>query len=525
MKFLTVEQMHAADQAAVNECDIPEQILMERAGVALARFIERVARLRGTQRVILVAGHGNNGGDVCVAARCLHRNGFNVYVIMTCVPATMKGAARAAWDEMQSDSVPFEVAASEDGWQESQTLRSGALLNNGIVVDGVLGTGCRGAPRGVAAAAIKWINSTHPFCLVVAADLPSGMNGDSGDAEGEVVLADATVTFAAPKQGFCNVSAMALLGHLLVADIGIPDAIAFEDHAQSKCQLIAHPELLRSYHRRGWLSHKGSYGHVCVIGGIETYPNAPVLSAMGALRSGTGMVTLRSCCANSGCALSRIPEAIIDPLSLDGFLLADDQQRAKLCALDAYTVMVVGPGLGRSESAAALIRYLTDHFKGMLVVDADALHLLAELVRDGYRVRDDCALIITPHPGEAARMLNCAVKDVQNGRVAAVRELARKYNAIAVLKGAGTLVCDGASRPWLNLTGNPGMATAGAGDVLAGVIGGLLAQGLEPLTAATMGVWAHGTAGDLAAFKGSQSSLIAGDLVDMLALVWQGVER
>ena len=370
--------MRAADQAAVSECNIPEQVLMNRAGVALARFVERVARLRGIHRIILVAGHGNNGGDACVAARCLHNDGFNVHVIMTCIPSTLEGAAHSAWDDMQNNGIPFEVAASEESWTESFQLRAGSLLNYGIVVDGVLGTGCKGAPRGVAAEAIKWINSTRSYSLVVAADLPSGMNGDTGEAEGDVVKADVTVSFAAPKQGFCNKSAMPLLGHLIVSDIGIPDEIAFKHVAQSKYQLIARPELTRSYHERPWTSNKGLFGHVCVIGGIDTYPNAPVLSVAGALCSGAGLVTLRSCCANCGCALSLIPEAIVNPLSLDDFFLADEGERSEICSLDSYDVVVAGPGLGRSDGAVALVRYLLENFKGPLVLDADALNVLSE---------------------------------------------------------------------------------------------------------------------------------------------------
>lgn len=525
MQFLTVDQMRAADQAAISECKIPEQVLMNRAGVALARFVERVAHLRGIHRVILIAGHGNNGGDACVAARCLHNDGFHVHVIMTCIPSTLEGAAHSAWDDMQSNGIPFEVAASEESWEQSFQIRSGSLLNYGIVVDGVLGTGCSGAPRGAAAKAIKWINSIRPYSLVVAADLPSGMNGDTGESEGDVVKADITVSFAAPKQGFSNKSAMPLLGHLMVSDIGIPDEIAFKHIAQSKYQLIARPELVRSYHERSWISNKGTYGHVCVIGGINTYPNAPVLSAAAALRSGTGLVTLRSCCANSGCALSCIPEVVINPISLDDFFLAEEVPKAEICSLDSFNVVVAGPGLGRSEGATALVRYLIENFRGLLVLDADALNVLSEICKDGYKVRDDCSLFITPHPGEAARLLHCDVKDVQEDRIAAVKELALQYNAVAVLKGAGTLVSDGDSLPWLNLTGNPGMATAGTGDVLAGIIGGLLAQGLDHMLAVTMGVWVHGTAGDLAWIKGCQTSLTAGDIVSMLPSVYQNIER
>jgi len=517
--------MRAADKAAVNECGIPGQVLMHRAGVALARFVKRAALLRGIRRIILVAGHGNNGGDACVAARCLHNDGFNVHVIMTCIPSTIKGDAHAAWDDMQSSGVTFEVASLEENWQKNFQLRSGSLLNYGIVVDGVLGTGCTGAPQGVAAEAIRWINSVRPYSLVVSADLPSGMNGDTGKAEGDVVKADITVTFAAPKQGFCNKEAMPLLGHLVVSDIGIPDEITFKDVADTEYQLIARPEIMRTYRERAWTSNKGSFGHVCVIGGAETYPNAPVLCAAGALKSGAGLVTLRSCCANRGCALSLIPEAIVNPIVLDDFFLADNKQRAELCKLDTYSVIVAGPGLGRSEGAAAIVRFLIENFKGRLVLDADALNILAELCSGGYKIRDDRHIVITPHPGEAARLLGCEVQDVQQDRNRAVKELAQKFKAITVLKGAGTLVSDGESLSWLNLTGNPGMATGGTGDVLAGVIGGLLAQGLDDMFAVTMGVWVHGSSGDMAWMCGSQTSLTASDVINILWSVYQNIER
>lgn len=517
--------MRSADQAAINECEIPEEVLMHRAGVALARLVKRVARLRSIRRIVLIAGHGNNGGDACVAARCLHNDGYNVHVIITCIPSKIQGAAHAAWDDMQSQSVPFEVIASEEGWHKNFELQSGSLMNYGIVVDGVLGTGCTGAPRGVAAEAIKWINSTRPYSLVVSADLPSGMNGDTGNAEGDVVKADVTVTFAAPKQGFCNSSAMPLLGHLIVSDIGIPFDIAFKHVAKTKYQLISRPEMVKGYHERQWVANKGAYGHLCVIGGVDQYPNAPVLCSFGALRSGAGLVTLRSCCSNCGCAFSLIPEAIVRSLSLDDFYLADSDQRKNLCALTKYNVVVAGTGLGRSEGAKALVRFLLENFEGKLVLDADALNVLAELAADDYKVREDVDLFITPHPGEAARLLQCTVQEVQDDRVAAVKRLADQYNAIAVLKGAATLVSDGSPLPWLNLTGNPGMASGGTGDVLAGVLGGLLAQGLDDILAATMGVWVHGTAGDLAWMRGSQTSLTARDIIEMLPGVYQNIER
>ncbi|MFA7172083.1 MAG: NAD(P)H-hydrate dehydratase [Kiritimatiellia bacterium] len=524
MKFLTVDQMRAADGAAVSECNIPEQVLMNRAGAALAHCVGRVACLRDVNCVTLIAGRGNNGGDAFVAARYLHQAGFNAHVIMTCTPASLKGAARIAWDEMQIQGLSFEVLATIESWQTHPDRQSGSLLNHGIVVDGVLGTGCAGEPRPVAAAAIDWINCARAHALVIAVDLPSGMNGDTGGAAGAVVKADITVTFAAPKKGFCNPTAMALLGDLMVADIGIPDAIAFRSDAGCNVGLITRPELHAAFHRREWDAHKGSCGHLCVVGGAEPYPNAPVLSAAGALRSGAGLVTLWGSAPATG-ALALIPEAIFRTITLDDFYRIELPQRLQEYSLSQFDVMVVGPGLTRSAGARAMVRHVLENFKGWLVLDADGLNILAELSNNGYQLADDLALVITPHPGEAARLLGCSAQEVQGDRNAAVKSLAARYNAVAVLKGAGTLVCDSQSIPWLNLTGNPGMATAGMGDVLAGMIGGLLAQGLDATLAVTMAVWAHGTAGDMAAIDGSQTSLTAMDLLHRLPDVFQDIER
>lgn len=524
MKFLTVDQMRAADQAATDECAISEQILMNRAGAALAHCVQQVARLRGVNRVTLVAGHGNNGGDAFVAARYLHQAGLNIQVIMTRIPSMLTGAAHIAWDEMQRQSVPFEVFATAESWQTHPDLQPGSFLNHGIVVDAVLGTGCTGEPRAVAAVAIDWINCARAHALVVAVDLPSGMNGDTGVAAGAVVKADLTVTFAAPKKGFCNPCAMALLGGVVVADIGIPEATAFKADAGVELQLIARSELARAYRGRAWDAHKGSFGHLCVIGGAECYPNAPVLACLGALRTGAGLVSLWGC-GSAHHALSLIPEAIFREINLEDLYLSELPQRLKDYNLSQFNVLVVGPGLGQSVGSQALVRYVVENFKGWIVLDADGLNALAELNKGGYEVADNVSLVITPHPGEAARLLRCSVQEVQSDRPAAVKSLATRYNAIAVLKGAGTLVRDNQSTTWLNLTGNPGMATAGMGDVLAGMIGSLLAQGFNATLAVTLCVWAHGTAGDLAAIASSQTSLTATDLVRKLPDVFQNIER
>jgi hydroxyethylthiazole kinase-like uncharacterized protein yjeF len=225
MRFLTVAHMRAADQAAITEKKIPAMVLMNRAGTALARAVEKAATLRGVKNVVVIAGHGNNGGDACVAARCLYEDGFHVQVVMTCVPASLKGSAREAWDGMRTQGVPYVVLAAAESWIEDMDVFSGALLRNGVIVDGVLGTGCKGKPQGAAEKAIQWMNRMRSYAFVVSADLPSGMNGDTGESEGALVRADVTVTFARPKCCFLNQAQSACVGHLVVADIGIPDEI------------------------------------------------------------------------------------------------------------------------------------------------------------------------------------------------------------------------------------------------------------------------------------------------------------
>lgn len=252
MKFLTVDQMRAADKAAIAELKIPELVLMNRAGTALARVVETVAATRGSKRVLLIAGHGNNGGDACVAARCLFEDGYLVQVIMTCVPATLKGASREAWDGMRTAGVPYVVLASPESWEEDVDVFSGIVLRDGVIVDGVLGTGCKGAPTGSAERAICWMNAMRPHALIVSADLPSGMDGDTGEAAGPVVHADVTVTFARPKRCFLNARQAPTVGHLIVADIGIPDEICDRSVTEQTCHLIAKPELAAWLGTRSW---------------------------------------------------------------------------------------------------------------------------------------------------------------------------------------------------------------------------------------------------------------------------------
>ena len=525
MRFLTVEQMRTADQAAVAEKGIPEMVLMRRAGTALARVVEKVANLRGVKSVAVIAGHGNNGGDACVAARCLYEDGFPVQVLMTCEPASLKGAAREAWDEMRTKGVPYLVLAAADSWTEDGAVFSGTLLRHGIIVDGVLGTGCRGAPTGAAEQSILWMNRMRPHALVVSADLPSGMNGDTGEAAGAVIRADVTVTFARPKRCFLNQAQAERVGHLVVADIGIPDDICERHVADAPCQLIALPEVAHFFGARAWQAHKGDFGHLCVIGGAAGYCHAPVLVALGAVKSGVGLLTLAAPAQSGWAAAAHVPEAMVAVLETPQCDLSAEALIAWGRDLNGFDAIVAGPGLTQSERARGAVAHLLATYSGRLVLDADGLNALAVLRAGGWQPREGQRLVLTPHPGEAARLLGVTAQEIQGDRLSAVRKLADLYQAVTVLKGAGTLVCEPGGTPWLNLTGNPGMASGGMGDVLAGMVGALWAQGMGAVQAATAAVWAHGTAGDFAALAESQTSLSATSLAAQLGAVFQMIER
>ena len=502
MRFVSVAQMQAADRAAQQRPQTDGLALMLRAGTELARHVAAIARLKGTRRVLLLAGKGNNGGDAFVAAKALRLAGFLSEIWMVTYPDTLKGDALEAFSWMKNADIPYSVLPRPDDWN-SPEQRTGAISLDAILVDALLGTGCKGVPHGTVASAIRWINTQRDHSFILAADIPSGINGDTGTGDGEFVRADLTVTFARPKTGFSNPANASVFGEVTVADIGMPDEIA--DAATTTGfggigGFIAPPENLRKIPPRLWHANKGTFGKLCIRGGSERYPHAPILAALGATRSGVGLLSLSVPETSRVAASIHVPEAIV---------------YRELSDFSAFDAVVYGPGLGPPVPGN---RFQLKAKRA--VVDADGLNLLAQT--PGFRF-DDGSAILTPHPGEAARLLGCAVSEIQDNRTEAVRELADRYNAVAVLKGAGTLVCRPKREPWLNLTGNSGMATGGTGDVLAGLVGGLFAQGMDAFDAACLAVWAHGHAGNLVAWQDGPRAVTPLSLASALSLTKRGL--
>lgn len=510
MKWISVAGIREAETVAFAQRNLPSYTAMCRAGAAVARLAEGIARRAGLRRAIVLCGPGNNGGDGFVAARCLHEDGYDVEVRLTCVPAHLRGDARLAWKDMTAAGLLPRVLPSPEAWQDTPWADPAVSPRRAVIVDALLGIGAKGVPSGAVAAAIHWANGVAQACPRLSVDVPSGLDADAGVAPGEAVRADATITFSRPKVGFANPAARPCLGHLTVADIGIPNDL-LETYAvlpPDGTELIAAPEIRHVLRpERALDSHKRTYGHALIIGGSPRYPHAPVLAAQAAYRAGCGLVSLAvPDCARPAAAFWA-PEAIFAEETPGD--LAD------------FEAIAIGPGMGplAGERLALLRRLASDAQAPRTVVDADALTALAALRQAGW-APDGSALrlILTPHPGEAARLLGVTPKEVQGDRPAAARALAANYHAIAVLKGHNTLVAEPGGRLRVCMGGNPGMATAGTGDLLTGIIAGLLARGLGTEDAAVLGVYHHAMAGDAASYAHGEESLVATDLFETLRL-------
>lgn len=501
--MVTASLMRALDARAIGECGIPGAVLMENAGRAVfEHLLERFGPVRD-RRFHVLAGTGNNGGDGFVAARYLRLAGARVSLAVV-------GEA----ERISGDAATHYRLLTPLGLRSEPVAAAGS-----IKVDALLGTGATGPPRPEVAHAIRWMNAdTQP---TISVDIPSGVMADTGATPGDAVRAVATVTLGYPKVGMLLAPGSSCCGEIVVRDIGFPwDALDVE----APCTWIVAESILAGLRPRRRDDHKGAFGHVLIVGGSLGMSGAPVLAARAALRSGVGLVTVAAPDRTQAAVASRLDEAMTLALPEEVGGLAECAADAALSAARRAGSVCVGPGLGASDAARRAVGRIVRGLEAPVVLDADGLNALAD-EPDMLRVRSGDA-VLTPHPGEAGRLLGCSAADVQADRLGAARELAARFGAVVALKGAGTLVCDGrattegvgakAAPLAINSTGNPGMATGGSGDVLTGVIGALIAQGLDAFDAACLGVFVHGRAGDLAAARRGQVSMVAGDIVDAL---------
>ena len=504
--------MQACDRAAIEEYRIPGVVLMENAGLQVLDAIHEINGGAAPLSTAVVCGRGNNGGDGFVVARHLHNLGREAVVYLVGEPGALSGDARINHDIASALGVPIVQV----GENEAAGLGE-SLARFEYVVDALLGTGIKGPVRGAAAGVVAAMNESPT--PVIAIDLPSGLQADRGAVEGAAVHAVATVSLAALKVCHVLSPACECCGDVSVAEISLPAALL--EAADAELLLTEPRDVAGALPWRQADSHKGSFGRVLVVGGAPGTAGAAALAARGALRSGAGLVDV--VCPEGvyemiGAAAS---EALVHPLPAgeDGTLAASAADLADL--IEPATAVVLGPGLGSGAGAATLVRELVRSVPLPVVVDADGLNALAdglEAVAQSAGVR-----ILTPHPGEASRLLGCDTQHVQADRPAAARQLADRSGAIVVLKGHRSLIAAPGQVTVVNPTGNPGMATGGTGDVLAGAIGALIGQGLEPFRAAWVGAWLHGAAGDAAAAEVGEISMTAGDLAAALPAAFAAI--
>ena len=485
MKLVTDSQMRELDRLTI-ESGIPGAALMQIAGEGLADAIRRLAERHRLVDVpvLFTAGPGNNGGDAFVAATCLQEDGWPVECWIACPENRLKGDALGHFRAMKQSGVTIRFMDKTEAWREAAACGTDAE----IIVDGLLGTGVSGEVRGVIADAVEFLDRQADQALIVAIDVPSAM----------ALRADLTVTMGLPKVECVQPENMDSVGTLEVVDIGIPSGILETVEPETRMELIHPSELAALFPRRRRDAHKGSYGHLLCIGGSKGYSGAIAMAAKAGLCSGTGLVS------------AHVPESVHSLVAL----AAPEVMVHSNLPDSRWTAVLAGPGMGRTTTAREQVLHLLETCTVPLVLDADALTVLADDL-DALAAAC-CPLILTPHPGEFAALLGLKTEEVQDDRQGLAALAAARFGATIVLKGAGTLVASPDERMAINMTGNPGMATGGSGDVLAGIIAGLAAQGMAPFEAACAAVWLHGTAGDLAAAAKSQASLIATDLIDRL---------
>jgi NAD(P)H-hydrate epimerase len=509
--------MRDADRRAIEEAGVPGAALMDTAGTAVADAIRD--RYPAATRLTVLCGKGNNGGDGFVAARRLIDRAPEVYLLARC--QEVRGDASTHLRLYQEAGGTVCEVPDEAGWQ---VMREGAL-DCDVVVDAILGTGLREAPSGLPGRVIADVaQAAAEGVRVVAVDLPSGLSSDTGETPWEHLRAELTVTFAAPK--YCHVlpPACDAVGELRIVDIGIPPSLV----AGAGLWLLEKADAAAAWPPREPDAHKGRFGHVLVVAGSLGKSGAAVLAGLAALRAGAGLVTVATPAPILPMVAAARAELMTEPLPVaaDGGLTPEALEHALLLARDRDAV-VVGPGLGQAPGTRAFVQGLVARCPAALVIDADGLNAFGAV--DGApaaldRLRPGRPAVLTPHPGEAAPLLGGSARHVQARRLDAARELAAATGAMVVLKGRRSIVAAPDGLAAVNPTGNPGMATAGTGDVLSGITGALLARGCDAWTAATAATYAHGLAGDRAAERIGQEGMLAGDLLDALAEVLRGLE-
>ncbi|MFQ5656941.1 MAG: NAD(P)H-hydrate dehydratase, partial [Candidatus Methylomirabilales bacterium] len=509
------KEMRELDRRAEAEYGIPSLILMENAGAGAVREMERYFPRLNQSRVAVVCGKGNNGGDGLVVARHLANRGVRIQILLLAKKEEFKGDAATNLRIAEKSGVRLvDVGTGSDLRAHRE-----ALLTSDLIVDAILGTGLTGPARGISAEAIELVNTLER--PVVALDLPSGLGSDDGRVQEPCIRAHLTLTFALPKRSLLLFPAARYAGEIRVVDIGIPRVLLSDP--KLPVNLIGHNEVRAAFPPRDPDAHKGTYGHVLVLAGSPGKTGAAALCSLGALRIGAGLVTLAVPEGLHESMEAKLTEVMTVGLPETEERTVAFQARDDLLNLmEGKRVLALGPGLSTHPQTAQLVVELIRSAKVPLVIDADGINSLAR--QKDVLTRASVPVILTPHPVELSRFLWVPKEEVLEKRIPIAQKVAATYNIYLVLKGAQTLIAEPGGAVHINPTGNPGMATGGVGDVLTGMIAGLVSQGISPALAAAAGVYLHGLAGDLACQHLGPEAMIATDLLEKLPEAFRAVK-
>ncbi|HWT77953.1 MAG TPA: NAD(P)H-hydrate dehydratase [Candidatus Methylomirabilis sp.] len=505
IKVVTAKEMQQLDRRASEEYGIPSLMLMENAGSETVR--EMLAAFPGMLRfrVVILCGRGNNGGDGFVVARHLLNRGAQVETFLLARREEVRGDARINLEILgKMGAAPKEIRESSDLAGLSDRIASADL-----VVDALLGTGTHGGAGGILAEAIELVNRAGR--RVVAVDIPSGLIADESEVSGPAVQAALTVTFALPKRCLLLYPAARYAGTVRIVPIGIPLSLCQDP--ELLLGVLERQDVVSAFPKRDPAAHKGTFGHVLVIAGSVGKTGAAALASLAALRVGAGLVTLAIPQSLNDAMEAKLTEVMTEPVAETEARSIGQEALDRLLQLAVgKDAVALGPGLGTHPSTQKLVHELLSSLKTPIVLDADGINALAG--RADILTRAAAPVILTPHPGELSRLLDVPRDEVLRKRISLAQDTASRLNVTLVLKMAHTVVASPSHQVVLVPTGNPGMATGGTGDVLTGLISGLLAQGVTPGHAASAGVYLHGLAGDLAAGHLGQEAMLAGDLLN-----------
>ena len=516
MKVVTAAEMRQIDQDTIEGIGIPGIVLMETAGSTIVRAIEK--HYSTSKRIGILAGKGNNGGDGLVIARQLAHTGHDVHIFLLSPPDSFTGEAGINLQisknlGLRIEEILTDTAHKSEASSDQSTSLS-HIASRDLLVDAIFGTGLRGTVRDPIITVINTINNLPAPILSV--DLPSGLDADTGNPLGTCVRADRTVTIGLPKRGVLVHPGAELTGKLEVVDIGFPEQVV---NAQDiKVNWTTAAQASQWMPQRPTACHKGTYGRVLVIAGSTGMTGAAALASEAALRTGAGLVTLAIPKHLNPILEGLLPEVMTLPLpeTEAGSLSVSATLAILKFAEKTKSVLAIGPGLSQHSETVSLVHQLVreNQEQGLnlrMVIDADGLNALAQSPEIISLL--DRGAVLTPHPGEMARLTNTTVATLEKDRISTAQQFASEHGLTLVFKGAPTVSADANGDVWINSTGNPGMATGGMGDVLTGVIAGLMAQGISNETAAALGVYLHGLAGDIAAEALGMPGLIASDVL------------